>query len=48
MLGITKISDDLIEEVMFLSESESDKKSESEQEKKIQAVIVKSRYITVM
>ena len=34
MLGITKISDDLIEEVMFLSESESDKKSESEQEKK--------------
>ena len=32
VLGITKISDDLIEEVMFLSESE--KKSQSEQEKK--------------
>ena len=34
VLGITKISDDLIDEVMFLPESESDKKSESEQEKK--------------
>ena len=34
VLGINKISDDLIEEVMFLSESESEKKSESEQEKK--------------
>ena len=34
MLGVTKISDDLIEEVMFLSDSESEKKSESEQEKK--------------
>ena len=30
VLGITKISDDLIEEVMFLSESESEKKSEQE------------------
>ena len=34
VLGVTKISDDLIEEVMFLSESESEKKFESEQEKK--------------
>ena len=34
VLHITKINDDLIEEVMFLLESESDKKSESEQEKK--------------
>ena len=48
MLSITKISDDLIKGVMFLSETESDKKSESEQEKKIQAVIAKSLYITVM
>ena len=34
VLGITKISDDLIEEVMFLSKSDSERKSESEQEKK--------------
>ena len=33
VLGVTKISGDLIEEVMFLLESESEKKSESEQEK---------------
>ena len=33
VLGITKISDNLIEEVMFLSENQK-KKSESEQEKK--------------
>ena len=45
VLGDTKISDDLIEEVMFLSESE--KKSESEQEKK-DSSSDSVKYITVM
>ena len=48
VLGVTKISDDLIEEVMFLSESESEKSLSQNKKRKIQAVIVKSLYITVM
>ena len=46
VLGITKISDDLIEEVMFLSESE--KSLSQNKKRKIQVVIAKSLYITVM
>ena len=47
VLGITKISDDLIEEVMFLSESESEKSLSQNKKRKIQAVIAKSLYIAV-
>ena len=48
VLGITKISDDFMEEVMFLSESESEKSLSQNKKRKIQAVIAKSPCITVM